>query len=150
MRSGRTVNKRHGRVERREITTSTRGLKRANWPGLAQFIRLERTRTIDGEPRTSVSFAITSLPPKRASPERLLDLCRGRWEIESSFWVRDVVLREDHGRMRTGAAAFTTSHVRNAAINYLRARKVGPIAAALRENALNIERLLHELGILKL
>lgn len=149
MRAGDTLEKSHGRVERRALTTSTRGVKQADWPGLAQFLRLERTTIVDGEPQRSTSYAITSLPPERASPERLLDLWRGRWEIENRlFWVRDVVLREDHSRIRSGSAALNVSHVRNATINYLRARNLPHIAAALRENALKVEQLLHQLGIL--
>jgi hypothetical protein len=149
MRRAATLNKGHGRVERRELVASTRGVKQAGWPHLAQFLRLERTTIENGETRTSAAYAITSLPPDRASPEQLLALWRGRWEIESSFWVRDVVLREDASRIRTGGAARSMSRLRNAAINYLRARKVPNTAAALRENALNLEHLLHELGILK-
>jgi hypothetical protein len=150
MRHHHTVGKGHGRGERREIPTSTRGVAESDWPGLAQFLRVERTTIVDGETRTSVSYAITSLPPERASSAKLLDLWRGRWAIENRlFWVRDVVFREDHSRIRTGTAALATSHVRNAAINYLRARKVDNNAAALRENALKVEALLRELGILK-
>lgn len=150
MRASVTLGKSRGRVERREITTSTRGVAESDWPGLAQFLRIERTTIVDGEERTSITYAITSLTPERASPAKLLDLLRGRWEIENRlFWVRDVVFREDHSRIRTGTAALATSHVRNAAINYLRARKVDNNAAALRENALKVEGLLRELGILK-
>ena len=148
---GRTdaTNKGHGRVERRELVTSTRGVEQTDWPHLAQFLRLERCTIENGEPRRSVAYAITSLTPNRASPEQLLDLWRGRWEIESSFWVRDVVLGEDASRIRTGGAPAAMSRLRNAAMNYLRARKVPNNAAALRENALKLEHLLRELGILK-
>jgi hypothetical protein len=115
-----------------------------------QFLRVDRTTIVDGETRTSVSYAITSLPPERASPAKLLELWRGRRAIENRlFRLRDVVFGEDHGRIRTGTAALAPSHVRNAAINDLRARKVDDNAAALRENALEVEALLRELGILK-
>ena len=145
-----TTGKGHGRVETRTLTATTRGVADSDWPGLARFLRLERT-TFDGErTRTSVGYAVTSLPPDRASPEQLLDLWRGRWEIENGrFWVLDVALREDHSRLRTGTAPLAMSILRNAAINHLRARKVPNVTAALRENALKVADLLRKLGILK-
>ena len=92
MRSAVTLEKNRGRIERRTMTTSTQDLAWADWPGLGQFLRLERSVTVHGETTTTVQYAITSLSPDRASPERLLDLWRGRWEIENRlFWVRDVV-----------------------------------------------------------
>ena len=117
-----------------------------DWPGLGQFLRLERTTWSAGVTRRSVGYAITSLPPERASPEELLAMWRGRWEIENRvFWVKDVVLREDHSGIRTGRGPLAMSLVRNAAINHLRARNVPNTAADLRENALNLHAFLHDL-----
>lgn len=50
-------------------------------------------------------YGLTSLTPKQASPERLLELIRGHWAIENRLhWRRDVTLREDHCQIRKGAA----------------------------------------------
>jgi len=146
------VEKNRGRIERRRLTTSTRGVKEADWPGLAQFVRLERSVTVRGETTTSVQYAVTSLSPERAGPARLLAISRGRWLIESLFWIRDVPFRdvpfrEDHSRIRSGTAPYTMSVLKNAAINTLRALKVDNITAALRENAVKVPALLHNLGI---
>jgi predicted transposase YbfD/YdcC len=43
-----------------------------------------------------VVYGVTSLPPERATPARLLELVRGHWAIENkSHWVRDVTFDED-------------------------------------------------------
>jgi len=150
MRSAATREKSRGRVERRELLASTRGAAASGWPGARQFLRLTRTTTVDGETTHTVQYAVTSLPPDRASPERLLAMWRGRWEIENRvFWVRDVVLREDASRIRSGTAPFAVGAVRNAALNYLRARGTANVAAAVRENALKVAELLRNLGVVK-
>lgn len=149
MRCAETVEKNRGRVERRELTATTRGVDGVRWPGLGQFLKLVRRTTVAGETRETTSYAITSLPPERASPEALLSMWRGRWEIENrAFHVLDVTLREDHSRIRTGRSAETMGMVRIAAYNHARAHEVDSLPAALRQNALNVEHLLHELGIL--
>ena len=103
---------------------------------------------IDGETTTTVSYAVTSLPPRRANAQTLLSLWRGRWAIENSaFWVRDVVFGEDHCRVRTGHGPEIMSHLKNAAINFLRALKTPNIAAALRENAVKVKPLLTKLRL---
>lgn len=148
MSSAFTLEKNRGRVERRTLSASTQDVAWADWPGLGQFLRLERSVTVHGETTTTVQYAITSLSPDRASPERLLDLWRGRWEIENRlFWVRDVVFGEDASRIRSGTAPLSMSLIKNAAMNTLRALKVPNITAALRENALKVPNLFHKLGI---
>lgn len=64
------------------------------------------------------------------------------------FGEKDVVLREDHSRIRTGLAAFAMSVIRNETINCIRASGLENIAAATRSNILQIDRLLSRLSIL--
>jgi predicted transposase YbfD/YdcC len=71
------VNKGHGRIEIRTITTSEMLNAYAAWPGLAQVYRLERQyywRRNGCCYRTSfeVEFGITSLTRREVSPEKLL------------------------------------------------------------------------------
>ena len=47
-----------------------------DWPHLAQACRTERTVTQQGKTTVEVAYAVTSLPPGGASPERLLALWR--------------------------------------------------------------------------
>ena len=96
-----------------------------------------------------MSYAITSHSVESSTPEQLLALWRDRWAIENRlFWVKDAVLREDHSRIRTGKAAYGMSVLRNATINYLRACGETNIKAALRANAIKVNQLLSQLGII--
>lgn len=113
------------------------------------MLRLERTTANKGQTKTTVSYALTSASRKQANAEQLLKWWRGRWEIESTYWVRDQVFGEDHNRSRTGTAPFVLSQIRNAAINLCRTLKVGNIQAALREHALKLDVLLTRLHIVK-
>jgi hypothetical protein len=75
------------------------------WAGVAQVVRLMRTVYAKGQMRQEVVYGITSLPPSRASAQRLLELVREHWAIENRLhWRRDVTLREDHSQVRKGSA----------------------------------------------
>lgn len=106
--SAQKVNKAHGRIEIRTITTSEMLNVYSAWPGLAQVYRLERQfqwRRNGRCYRTSceVEFGITSLPRKEASPLRLLSFRRAHWGIETGLhYRRDVTLKEDATRMTVG------------------------------------------------
>lgn len=131
------------------MTTTTIGTDTCDWPGLRQFLKLERETTIKGETKTTVAYAVTSRSPQSSTAEEFLTLWRDRWAIENRlFWVKDVTLREDHSRIRTGHAAFAMSIIRNTSINYIRSSGQQCIAAAFRSNTLRIPALLTRLGIL--
>jgi predicted transposase YbfD/YdcC len=105
------VNKGHGRIETRTITTSEMLNAYAAWPGLAQVYRLQREfqwRRKGNCYRTSceVEFGITSLTRTQATPEQLLQIRRAHWGIETgSHYRRDVTLKEDATRMTIGNTA---------------------------------------------
>ena len=121
-----------------------------DWPGLAQVCRLTRTTRYRGETTVEVDYAITSAPRGLASASRLLGWWRGHWGIENrSHWVRDVTFGEDGRRVRVGAGPQNLAALRNAAIGLLRLAGTKNIAAALRENACKLDRLLTRLGIMK-
>jgi predicted transposase YbfD/YdcC len=106
-RTAQTVNKGHGREERRRLTASAELREYLNWPSAAQVFQLERQikRTADGKSSTEVVYGITSLPPDRASPARLLELNRSHWGIENGLhYRRDETLREDWCHLKRGQA----------------------------------------------
>lgn len=79
-----TINKGHGRVEKRTVTTSTwLNEYHRDWPKLSPVIRVERERRIKGETTVEVSYFITSLDRKRAGAARLGELIRAHWGIEN-------------------------------------------------------------------
>jgi predicted transposase YbfD/YdcC len=142
-----------GAAHNGHLQASTRivPLLSARWPGLAQVLRLERTTHRAGATTREVQYAITSLLPHHADAAQLLALWRGHWGIENrEHWIRDTHWCEDRCRVRLGRGAHNLAAFRNAAINLLRLAKTTNLAAALRENAYRVDRLLARLGILKL
>jgi hypothetical protein len=131
-----TMDKGHGRLERRTLTSTT-ALSDGylDWPHLGQCFKLVRERTVGGETTTETVFGITSLTRERADALRLLKLVRSHWSVEGLFHVRDVTFGEDACRARTGAAPAVLSALRNAAITMLNQNAVTNIAAALRRHA---------------
>jgi predicted transposase YbfD/YdcC len=105
------VNKGHGRIETRTIMTSEMLNAYSGWPGLAQVYRLQRDFQWWRQGtcyRTSceVEFGITSLTRAEASPQRLLEIRRAHWGIETgSHYRRDVTLKEDATHMTIGNTA---------------------------------------------
>lgn len=144
-----TTEKSRGRIETRTLTSTTVGLDTCDWPGVRQFVRLERVTTEKGVTRRTISYAITSASRAAADAQTLLASWRGRWGLESVFWIRDAVLREDHSRIRTRGAPFVMSHIRNALITLCRELGLENAAATVREHALKLDVLLARLGIVK-
>ena len=120
------VNKGHGRIERRTITTSEMLNTYAAWPGLAQVYRLERQfqwRRNGRIYRTSsdVEFGITSLTRKQVAPEQLLQIRRAHWGIETGLhYRRDVTLHEDGTRMTIGNTGKVMASINNLVLALIR------------------------------
>ena len=118
-----------------------------SWPGVKQVCRLKRTITRGGKTTTETQYAITSVERARAAAFILLMWWRGHWGIENKVhWVRDETFGEDRCRVRSGSAPQILAGVRNLVINWLRSHKTVNLAAALRENAWNPQRLFAMLG----
>jgi hypothetical protein len=137
------VDKGHGRVEKRtlEVTTWLAEYLGPDWPGCAQVFRLERERRRGGEVEVEVVFGITSLPRERGDATELLALTRAHWGIEDGLHGRrDGTLREDAGRVRTGAAPQVVAAVRNLVISLGRASGRPTLAAATRYHMCHPEK----------
>lgn len=99
----------------------------AIWPGLTAICRIERTRETATFCTREIVHAITSVSVERATPEYLLSLSRDHWNIENGlFHVRDVTFREDHCRVRTGAAPRVLSSIRDFVLAAIRRRGDAP------------------------
>lgn len=94
------------RMERRRLSASSELVGYSDWPGLAQVVCIERrvTDMHSGETSEETAYAVTSLPPERATPLQLLTLWRAHWQIENRLhYVRDVTYGEDGATVRAGA-----------------------------------------------
>ena len=118
-----TVDKGHGRLERRTIRVSGDLAGYSDMPGLAQVaeVRSAVTTLKTGVTRTQVRYLFTSLPPAQAGPDRLLALSRGHWRIENTlFHVKDDSFGEDRHVLQRRVAGATLCALRNAAMMLLR------------------------------
>ncbi len=106
-RTAATVDKAHGRLERRTLTASSALQGYVDWPSAAQVFQLERRfeRTADSHVTVEVVYGVTSLTRTEASPAQLLSLVRNHWQIENGLhYRRDETLREDWCHLRVGEA----------------------------------------------
>jgi predicted transposase YbfD/YdcC len=118
-----TVEKGHGRIERREIRTNRELKEYLPFPGMEQVGEVKkRVRCVkSGQQKETTHYFVTSLTPEKADPSRLLRVFRGHWGIENrAFHVTDDSFGEDRHVLTSHAAAAAMSLLRQAAINLLR------------------------------
>jgi predicted transposase YbfD/YdcC len=150
VRTAQTVDKGHGRIERRHLTARALLPGDCDWPGAQQVFRVERRviRTKTGEVHTEVLEGLTSRAAEGADPQRVLGFLRDHWRIENqSHWVRDVTFEEDRSQVRCGAIPEVMAAFRTTAIGLLRAAGETNIAAACRRCAAQPWRALALIGI---
>jgi predicted transposase YbfD/YdcC len=135
-RRAHSLDKGHGRVERREIIVSNELRGYSDWPGLEQVFRLERQRVEgkSGKQEREVVWGLTSLREEEASAERLLYLCRAYWGIENGLHHRrDVTFEEDRCRLTRGQAGRVVAAINNLVIGLLCHQGCSNLARARRK-----------------
>src|SRR3954464_9515544 len=146
----RTLDKGHGRRERRTLKATTALNEYLDWPGVAQVGQVESEGVKDGKMTQETRYFITSASRSVADAAQLLKWVRGHWSIENrSHYVRDVTMGEDASRVRKGSGPQVIAALRNATTGFLRLTKATNIAAAVRRNASRVDELFTKLGILK-
>jgi len=133
-----TVNKGHGRIEKRILQTSTMLNDYLQWPGLAQADRLERQFTWLRKGQVikrscEIEFGITSLSRTQASPADLLHSRRQHWFIETGLhYRRDVTFKEDATRMTQAAVGRIVATIHNLVIALIKRTGFSNAAKARR------------------
>ena len=120
--TAKTLDKGHGRIEDRTITTTIELKDFLDWPGAEQVFKLHRRFVYVKEDRVreETSYGITSLPEEKAGPEVLLESVRAYWEIENGLhYRRDVTFQEDRCRLTIGHAAHMMAALNNLAIGLI-------------------------------
>jgi hypothetical protein len=149
-RTHTTLTKGHGRLEQRRVTCSDDLDHYLQWPGVQQVVRreCERTSLKTGVTTTSATYALTSVPARRAPAAVLEQLWREHWVIENRVhYVRDVTFGEDAHQMHTGHAPQVLAVVRNALLDQLRAAGWTNMAAALRHYRWSVTDALQFIGV---
>ena len=145
-----TLDKGHGRRERRTLKATTALNEYLDWPSVAQVGQVESEVVKDGKTTHETRYFITSVSRAVADAAQLLKWARGHWSIENrSHYVRDVTMSEDSSRIRKRSGPQVMAALRNATIGFLRTMGQANIAESLRRNAYQVGELFARLGILK-
>jgi predicted transposase YbfD/YdcC len=113
------VNKGHGRIEERTLTSSNLLNNYLDWPFVQQVFRLERKFSFRRKGQVVriehfVHYGLTSLPRTKADAAQLLSFKRLYWQIETGLhFRRDVTFHEDATRMSHPHAARNLATVHN-------------------------------------
>ncbi len=110
----------HGRIETRRTTVfhDVGWLEeRHDWPGLQAVVMVESERQSDARIERETRFYITSSTDKA---DKLGDIVRRHWAVESMHWLMDMVFRDDECRVRTEHAPANFVTIKHIAHNLLR------------------------------
>ena len=132
----------HGRLETRTLWATADVKGYLDWPSLEQGLCLERRviRLDTGEISTERVYGLTSLAANQLDLAKILQRWRGHWAIENRLhWVKDVVLKEDASRVRTGQAPMIFASLRNALVSCLHALGFSSITDGRRHLTLNFD-----------
>lgn len=131
LRSYTTVEKDHGRIERREFYLADEESlgedfswldPKKEWCGLKGLGRVVSERTIKGKTTREVRHFLCSIA---GNVEEFAQHTRNHWSIENSqHWVLDMAFREDECRVRMDHAPENLSLLRKIALNMLKAEKI--------------------------
>lgn len=135
LRTAHTVDKGHGRLERRRISVSSELAGCSDWPGLEQVfvVRRERVDRRTRKKERETVYGLTSLSPARADAGHLLGLVRAYWGIENGLHQRrDITFREDRTRLTKGRAGWVMAALNNLVISLFSLAGATNVAAARR------------------
>ena len=146
-----TLNRGHGRLERRTLESTTRLNDFLTWPGVAQVLRRTcwrqdlRTKIVTQD----VHFGITSLDRQTVTLAQVEQFWRWHWTIENcSHYIRDVSMGEDASQVRSGNAPQALAALRNALISALRLDGWSYMPNAFRHFCFNLQDSLRFIGAL--
>ena len=102
-----------------------------SWLGLKSIIKVKRKRETKKNFSEETHYYISSLNP-RTKAKTFGKIIRNHWGIESFHYIKDVVLREDYSKIRTGNSPGNMSIIRNVVINIFHAHKIKNITQTMR------------------
>jgi predicted transposase YbfD/YdcC len=133
--TAKNTQKGHGRIEVREIWTSTQmnAWFEQEWAGMAQIYRIRRWVKEKEKEREEIVYGMTNLPRSKANAERLLALNQAHWSIENRLhYRRDVTLGEDACQVRLRNAPQTLAALNGGILALMDWLGVRNVAAQLR------------------
>jgi predicted transposase YbfD/YdcC len=130
----------HGRIETRKIWTTTELNGYLDFPHVGQAFVIERhsTKKKSGERSVQVCYGLTDRPTEQADPQRVLQVNRGHWVIESFHYMIDWNYDEDRSRIRTGHGPENITRLRRFAVGVLKSKGPGNVAEKMRRLTRNV------------
>jgi predicted transposase YbfD/YdcC len=129
------VQKGHGRLEVREIWTSTLMNEwfQKDWAGIAQVFKIRRWTKEGAEEREKIVYGFTNLTRKMAYAEQLLLLNKKHWSIENRLhYRRDVTLGEDACQVRVKGAPPVLAAINGGILAFMDFLGVKNVASKMR------------------
>ncbi len=126
----------HGRIETRQIWTTTELNRYLDFPHVGQAFAIERisTNKKTGQSSHDLVYGITSRSPQQADARRLLEINRGHWSIENCcHYILDWNFDEDRCRIRTGYGPENITRLRRFAIGLIKSKGVKNVAQKIRQ-----------------
>lgn len=135
-----TLETNRGRIElRHTIVSNCIEAVSKDWKGLQQVIGVHRIVIEKGVRREEMAYFISS---RNENAMLYAEGIRSHWQIENSLhWVKDVTLKEDASKIKTGNAPQNISTMKNICINIFRQNEYKGIAQAIRLVANDIKTL---------
>ena len=133
-----SVDKGHGRIEKRSLRVSTGLNDYLDWPYVQQVFQVERRFEYvrPGKTTHETVYGITSLGMDQVGPQGLLEIVRTHWNIGNCLhYRRDETMREDWCHLRMGHAQRTMAAVNNLVLGLLLRRGVSNVPRQRRRYA---------------
>src|SRR5437667_3964105 len=134
--------KEHGRLEVREIWTSTDIDERfqKKWPGIAQIYKIRRYVKEGNKEREEIVYGFTNLPIKIANAKDILDLNQKHWHIENRLhYRRDVTMGEDASQVRIENAPQSLAALNGGVLTFMDFLGVKNVASQMRHFCAHFE-----------
>ena len=142
----------HGRIETRNIWTSTALNDYLDFPYVGQVFMIERITYFpkSGNKRRVIAFGLTSKSPELASAEDVLKDNRGHWCIENScHYIIDWNYDEDRSRITKGYGPENMTRLRRFAVGLLKTKGVKNVAQKMRQLLMNPRAVVDHLKMTK-
>ena len=123
MEVAHTTNKGHGREETRTcriIRDFSKIPHSKDWPSIASVIEIKRKIATGDNIQESTSYYISS---SIAKAEKMMEIIRSHWNIESMHWTLDVVFKEDASGAHKGNIPANLAITRRFILNILNSIK---------------------------
>lgn len=135
-----TLNKGHGRIEKRTVSTCLFNLASSPWDSISTAIRVESQRITRDKQETETRYYISDLIEDANDFARRI---RDYWGVENKVhYCKDVTLGEDKSRIRTEPLPQIWSIARNLTLNLYREAGFSNMAQAKRKSQFDLHHVL--------